>query len=186
MRSLAYRRAVPSPTRYLIHGVTGSGKTTLAADISARTGLPWHSMDELTWEPGWVPVPEAVQRQRGAAICAQDAWVMDTAYSSWLDLAVARAEVIVALDYPRWLSFGRLLKRTFTRVVDKKPICNGNTETWRQAFSRDSILVWHFRSFANKRARIRTWLDEPPGARVVHLTSPRATERWLATLRPPS
>ena len=77
-----YRRAVPRAQRYLIHGVTGSGKTTLAAQIGERTGIPWHSMDELTWEPGWVPVEEDVQRQRGAAICAQDAWVMDTAYSS--------------------------------------------------------------------------------------------------------
>jgi adenylate kinase family enzyme len=183
---LTYRRAVPPPTRYLIHGVTGSGKTTLAALISARTGIPWHSMDELTWEPGWVAVPEDVQRQRGAAICAQDAWVMDTAYSSWLDLALSRADVIVALDYPRWLSLARLVRRTVLRVVDQKPICNGNTETWRQTFSGDSIIVWHFRSFTRKRDRIRSWLDDPPGPQVVHLTSPRATSRWLETLEPAS
>jgi adenylate kinase family enzyme len=183
---LAYRRAVPTPRRYLIHGVTGSGKTTLAAAISARTGIPWHSMDELTWEPGWVPVPEDVQRQRGSAVCAQEAWVMDTAYSSWLDLALARADVLIALDYPRWISLRRLLRRTVARVVDKRQICNGNTETWRQTFSPDSIIVWHFRSFARKRAQISTWLHEPPVPEVVHLTSPRATRSWLATLGPPS
>jgi adenylate kinase family enzyme len=173
---------VPPPTRYLIHGVTGSGKTTLAAEISARTGIPWHSADELTWEPGWVQVPPEVQRERGAAICAQDAWVMDTAYSSWLDLALARADVIVALDYPRWLSLARLTRRTIARIVDKKLICNGNTETWRLVFSKESILLWHFRSFARKRAMIHSWLRDPPGPRFVHLTSPRATQRWLETL----
>jgi adenylate kinase family enzyme len=171
-------------TRYLIHGVTGSGKTTLAQEISARTGLPWHSSDELTWEPGWVPVPPDIQRERGAAICVQDAWVMDTAYSSWLDLALARADVLVALDYPRWVSLVRLTRRTLARVVDKKVICNGNVETWRLVFSKDSIIVWHFRSFARKRARIRTWLQEPPGPELVQLTSPRATRRWLETLGP--
>jgi adenylate kinase family enzyme len=175
---------VPTPTRYLIHGVTGSGKTTLAEQIAARTGLPWHSMDELTWEPGWVGVPEDVQRQRGAAICAQEAWVMDTAYSSWRDLAVSRADVIVALDYPRWLSLGRLLRRTAMRVIDKRPICNGNTETLRMTFSRDSILLWHFRSFTAKRQQIHAWVRESPGPQVVHLTSPRATEEWLVTLAP--
>ena len=172
-------------TRYLIHGVTGSGKTTLAEQIAARTGLPWHSMDELTWEPGWVAVPEDVQRERGAAVCAQEAWVMDTAYASWRDLAVARAHVIVALDYPRWLSLGRLLRRTAMRVIDKRPICNGNTETWRQTFSSDSIVLWHFRSFVDKRRQIRDWVRESPGPTVVHLTSPRATSAWLETLNRP-
>jgi adenylate kinase family enzyme len=182
---ITYRRAVPRPTRYLIHGVTGSGKTTLAADISARTGIPWHSMDDVAWEPGWIQVPEDVQRERGAAICAQDAWVMDTAYASWRDLALDRAQVLVALDYPRWRSLSRLLRRTVVRVVDKKPICNGNIETWRQTFSADSIIKWHFTSFAHKREQIRGWLHDPPGLQVVHLTSPRSTRQWLETLEPP-
>ena len=173
---------MPAATRYLIHGVTGSGKTTLAAEISARTGIPWHAMDELTWEPGWVAVPEDLQRERGAAICAQEAWVMDTAYTSWRDLAVARAHVIVALDYPRWLSLSRLVRRTAMRVIDKRQICNGNIETWRQTFSSDSIVLWHFRSFSAKRRQIRDWVRESPGPKVVRLTSPRATSAWLQSL----
>jgi murein DD-endopeptidase MepM/ murein hydrolase activator NlpD len=36
----------------LIYGVTGSGKTTLAEQIATRSGLPWYSVDDLTWEPG--------------------------------------------------------------------------------------------------------------------------------------
>jgi gluconate kinase len=28
--------------------VTGSGKTTIAQQIAARTGVPWHAVDELT------------------------------------------------------------------------------------------------------------------------------------------
>lgn len=68
------------------------------------------------------------------------------------------AEVIVALDYPRWLSLARLLRRTWRRVRDSQPVCNGNIETWAQVFGRDSIIVWHFTSFARKRARIRARL----------------------------
>jgi adenylate kinase family enzyme len=51
-----------------VYGVTGSGKTTLAAQIAERTGLPWHSVDDLTWEPGWVEVPVQEQRRRIEAI----------------------------------------------------------------------------------------------------------------------
>jgi hypothetical protein len=82
------------------------------------------------------------------------------------------------------VSLRRLVWRTLRRMIDKNKICNGNTETVRQAFSRDSVLVWHFRSFARKRDRIRGWVGSPPGAaeEVVRLTSPRATSRWLSSL----
>jgi len=158
---------MPHQNRMLVYGVTGSGKTTLAAGIAARTGLPWHAIDDLTWGSGWSPVPLQEQRNRVTSICTSQRWVIDTAYAQWLDIPLAHADVIVALDYPRWLSLSRLVRRTFLRVIDKKPVCNGNTETWRQVFSGDSILAWHFRSFSRKRARIRSWVAAPPGPAVV-------------------
>ena len=133
-----------------MYGVTGSGKSTLAAQISAATGIPWHSVDDLTWEPDWVPVDDQEQRRRIAAICARPAWILDSAYGKWLDVPLARVEVIVALDYPRWLSLSRLITRTAQRLVDRRTICNGNRETLRQTFGPNSIVRWHFQSFARK------------------------------------
>jgi adenylate kinase family enzyme len=171
------------PERILVYGVTGSGKTRLAEAISEATGIPWHAVDELTWEPGWVEVPTDEQRKRIAAICAGERWVLDTAYGRWLDIPLARVELIVALDFPRWLSLFRLIRRSVTRAVDGKPICNGNRESFRNIFSRRSIVGWHFKSFSRKRQRIRTWDADPAGPRVVRLTSPREVARWLGTLR---
>lgn len=167
--------------RILVYGVTGSGKSSLAERIAAALHLPCHLVDELTWEPGWVMVDEVEQRRRIGAICAQDRWVLDTAYGKWLELPLARVQLIVALDYSRWLSLGRLVSRTAVRIADRRPICNGNVETLRGAFSRNSIIVWHFRSFARKRARMRAW--EKDGMPVRRFTRPRDTERWLASLR---
>jgi adenylate kinase family enzyme len=170
------------PDRIVVYGVTGSGKSTLAALIAERTGLPYHSADDLSWQPGWVPVPDEEQRRRIAELCAGDRWVLDAAYGKWRDLVLARTELIVGLDYPRWLSLGRLLRRTLTRSVTRTKICNGNVESFRQMFSADSIIRWHFVSFAAKRARIRAWAAESPGPEIVRLTSPREARRWLATL----
>jgi adenylate kinase family enzyme len=168
----------------LVYGVTGSGKTTLARKLAEQTGLPWHCVDDLTWEPGWVTVPADEQRRRIATICTGDRWILDSAYSSWIDVVLPRTELIVALDYSRWRSLARLARRTLRRAIDRRTICNGNTETFRQMLSRDSILVWHFRSFARKRDRMRAWVADPAAPEVIRLTSPVATRRWLVSLQP--
>ncbi len=89
-------------------------------------------------------------------------------------------ELIVALDFPRWLSLLRLIRRTVARAVDGAYICNGNRESFRHMFSHDSIILWHFRSFSRKRNRIRAWEADPTAPEVVRLTSPREAETWLA------
>jgi adenylate kinase family enzyme len=171
--------------RVLIYGVTGSGKTRLARQVSERTGLPLHCVDDLTWEPGWVVVPADEQRRRITQICATDRWVLDHAYRSFLDVLLARADLVVGLDYPRWLSLARLIRRTLGRAIDGREICNGNTESFRRIFSRDSIIVWHFRSFGGRRRQIRAWAAAaPPGAQLVRLRSRAETRRWLASLPP--
>lgn len=134
------------PERILIYGVTGSGKTTVAAALAERTGLPWHSVDDVIgWEPGWMEV-----------------------------------------DYRRAVSLARLVCRRGVRLVTRRTVCNGNRERLRTAMSGDSIIVWNFRSFARKRKRVQTWLSDPIGPTVIRLTSPRATRRWLADVRPAS
>jgi adenylate kinase family enzyme len=168
--------------RILLYGVTGSGKSTLAAHLGAMLGIRWHAVDELCWEPGWVGVAPTEQRRRIEAICAGEEWILDAAYGTWLDVPLSRAELIVALDYPRWLSLSRLVRRTLARAVDGRPICNGNRETLRQAISRDSIVRWHFRSFRRKREQMREWERDPEVPRVVRLRSSRHTRRWLAAL----
>jgi adenylate kinase family enzyme len=170
------------PDRILVYGVTGSGKTTMAAAIAERTGLPWHSADDLTWEADWVQVELAEQRRRITEVCAGERWILDTAYGKWRDIPVARAQLIVGLDYPRWLSLSRLVRRTLARVIDRRTVCNGNIETLRGTFSRESIIVWHFKSFARKRRRIGEWAADPAAPNVVRLTSTKQTRRWLATL----
>ena len=125
------------------------------------------------------------------AICAGESWILDTAYNHWIDVPLG-LQLIVALDLPRAVSLARLVRRTVARVVDGRPVCNGNHESLRQVFSRESIILWHFRAFKSKRARIDEWEaagrpssasgrlapsrngsapygDDPVGARVEHL-----------------
>ncbi len=159
--------------------MTGSGKTTLAEQIGERLGLPWHSVDDLTWEPGWIQVPTDVQRSRIAAICGQSEWVLDTAYSAWRDIPLGSADLVIGLDFPRWVSLGRLIRRTATRMVTRTPVCNGNRESLKMLCSKDSIIVWHFKSFKRKQQRMRQWHADPQGPQVLLFRSPTAVTTWL-------
>jgi adenylate kinase family enzyme len=153
-----------------------------AERISASTGLPLTLADEMTWQPGWVPVAEQRQRELFGTVVAEDRWVLDTAYGAWLDIVLPRVELIVGLDYPRWLSLQRLIRRTLVRAIDKKPICNGNTESLRGIFSQDSIIRWHFQSFARKRRRMRQWAAAQDGPPVLIFTRPTDLERWISCI----
>jgi adenylate kinase family enzyme len=166
----------------LVHGVTGSGKTHLARHLSAVTGLPWIESDAEAWLPGWRQRPLAHQRERIATICARDRWILDSAYSTWRDVVLSRTELVIGLDYPRWLSLARLLRRTAVRIVDRRPVCGDNTETLRQTLSRESIVAWHFRSFRVKRADLDAWEADPSAPPVLRFRSPRELERWLTGL----
>jgi len=86
----------------------------------------------------------------------------------------------VPLDYPRWFSLQRLVRRTAARLLDRRVICNGNRESLRTTFSRDAIVLWHFQSFARKRERIRQWCADPVGPSTIRLPSSRQTAAWLA------
>lgn len=171
------------PTRILVYGVTGSGKTTLAKRLSEATGIPWHSVDDLAWMPNWQGVPDEEQIARVTEICKGEEWILDTAYAKWIDIPLARVQMIAALDYSRLFTLRRLVGRTLARVIDKRPVCNGNFESWRGVFSRDSIIAWHFKSFSRKRRRMRQWLSQLDGVEVVLLRRHRDAERWLDAMR---
>lgn len=165
--------------RILVYGATGSGKSTCALAIGARTGLPVTLVDEIAWNPGWVSTPEAEQRDRIAAVVAGDRWVLDSAYGSWLDLILPRVDLIVGLDYPRWFSLQRLIRRTVRRVVTRESVCNGNTEVWWRVFTHDSIILWHFLSFGRKRTRMHAWAKSPDAPPILLFTNAADLERWL-------
>ncbi|AYF28135.1 adenylate kinase [Micromonospora tulbaghiae] len=169
-----------APARILVEGIHGSGKSTLAAHLAQRFGLPWHPVDDLLWEPGWVEVPVAEQRRRIEAVCRRDRWIVDGAYHGWRDVVLGRADLVIGLDYPRGVSFRRLLRRTRRRLASGELICNGNRETLRSVLSRDSILVWHLTGFGRARRRMRAWAADPAGPPVLLFDDPAALDDWLA------
>lgn len=166
--------------RILVYGATGSGKSVMAKRLSELTGIPWTSVDDICWSPGWVQMPQDEQVAHFDDVTRSDSWILDSAYGGWRHLAHERADLVVALDYARLTSLSRLLRRTVTRILDRQEICNGNRESWRRVFARDSLVVWHFTSFRSKRAEMRSWAAAGYGPLVIRLRRPAQARAFVA------
>ena len=171
------------PQRVCVKGTTCSGKSTLAPELARRLRLTYIELDALHHGPNWSePSAEDFRaRVREAMERAPDGWVIDGNYDSKLgDLVVAEADTIVWLDLPLSVKWSRLWRRSVHRISNKVELWNGNRESWRGALaSRDSVLIWLFRSHVRHR---RTWPSRFDGdARLVRLRSEDEARRWLET-----
>jgi adenylate kinase family enzyme len=174
------------PIRINVIGTTGSGKSTLARRLSHELSIPDIELDELFWQPNWVGTPnEEFLAKVKTAIHATDSWVLHGNYSRTRPLVWTRATHILWLDYPPPFIFARLLKRTLRRSFTKEPMWAGNTESFSKAFlSRDSILMWFFKTYKNNRKVVPSLLEQPEyrHLQLLRLTSPSETSTLLTRL----
>ncbi|MEM7139502.1 MAG: AAA family ATPase [Actinomycetota bacterium] len=99
--------------RVVVTGLPGSGKSTFAAALHDRAGLPLIHLDLAFWQPGWTaPAPDewrVIQRD----LLAGDDWIADGNYAETLDLRLALADTVVVMATP-WPT---CLRRALRRVV---------------------------------------------------------------------
>ena len=170
--------------RICVIGSVGSGKTTLARQVSQRLAIPHVELDYLRWEANWVRAPREVFRERVADSLTGENWVVDGHYSKVRDIIWGRADTLVWLDYSLLRVMSRITKRSLTRIVSKQEVCNGNYETWGKLFSRKSVILHSLQSYHKRRRKYPVLLKQPEYAHlnIVHLRSPKAAEDWLLSL----
>lgn len=175
----------PGP-RIVVIGVTGSGKTTLAENLSRIFSLPHVELDALHWLPGWVQQERETFRQSVDQALASPAWVVDGNYAKARDIIWARATTLVWLNYPLPVTLWQLTGRTLRRMATREPLWNGNQESFRNTFmSKDSILLWALTSYSRLNRSFPAELALPENAhlQVIRLRSRAATARWLAEIQ---
>jgi adenylate kinase family enzyme len=170
--------------RYVIVGSTGSGKTTLARELSRIVAAPHIELDALHWSPNWTAASTEVFRTKVAEAVSADRWVIEGNYRVVRDLIWPRADCIVWLNYSLPLILRRLVPRTARRIITREPCCNGNREILRMAFSKDSIILWALQTYRRKRREYPVLLAERAagGTCIVEHKTPAQTEAWLQTV----
>lgn len=164
--------------RIVVTGSAGSGKSTFAVALAARTGLPVIHLDLSFWKPGWVAPSETEWREKQRDVLAGDAWIADGNYHETLDLRLARADTVVVLDMPWWLCSGRALRRGF-RMPDELPEgCDYPAwMRWRDEW-RLAARIWRKRRSEPEREReMISQQGQHLAVRV--LTSKRAVNDFL-------
>jgi adenylate kinase family enzyme len=172
--------------RVSVIGGTSTGKTTLSRELARCLDVPHIELDALHHESGWREATAEVLRARveAAFAAAPDGWIADGNYHGKLGTFVLeRADTVVFLDLPHRLALRRVLLRTFRRIVRREELWNGNRESLRATFSRESVVWWVVTNHRTHRTKWPERLAGLPHLHVVHLRSPREVRSFLQSIQ---
>lgn len=168
----------------MILGSAGAGKSTLAAALGERTGLPVVHLDVLFWRPGWVAAPEHQARRELSLAVDRPGWIIEGNFlpprSGELDPRFGRADTVVFLDVPRLRCAQRVLVRLVRdhgrRRADLPEGCWEGIDI--------PLLRWIWGYQKTDRPSVLGILRRLPGRVAVHrLRSDTDARKFLASLQ---
>lgn len=169
-------------SRVIVAGASGAGKTTLAAHIGVRLGLPHTEIDALFHGPGWTPRSEFVADVQRLA--AGERWVTEWQYALVRPLLAERADLLVWLDLPLPVVMRQVIWRTVRRRLLREELWNGNREPPFRTIVADPehIVRWAWTGHAKIEAKVLDLHEHRPDLPVVRLRSRAEVRRWCAGL----
>ena len=87
-------------TKAIVIGCPGSGKTTFAEKLKAKTGLPLFYLDAVWHKPDRTHISRAEFDTRLAEIIELDSWIIDGNYSRTLEVRIQMCDTVFLFDLP--------------------------------------------------------------------------------------
>ena len=172
--------------RVSVIGGSSTGKTTVSRELASLLGVPHIELDALHHDAGWQEAPADVLQARvdAALAAAPDGWVVDGNYHGKLGTYVLeRADTVVFLDLPLRTALRRVTWRTLRRSITREELWNGNRESFRIAFSRDSIVWWVIRNHGSHRKKWPERVAPLTHLQVIRLRSAGEVRDWLQSIQ---
>ncbi len=166
--------------RILILGPAGSGKSTLAERIGRILKIPVITLDRYFWNPNWEGTPKDEWKEKVKKLTMEEKWVMDGNYTSAnLTLRVRRADSIILIDFPRRISYLRVLTRRFRYRSKTRPsVADGCPEKIDREFL--GYIWWWWKTRRPQILRYLKRLDEIRD--VFILRNQKQIERFIQLL----
>lgn len=164
--------------RVVILGCPGSGKSTLARALGEKTSLPVVHGDKLFWHTGWVESSKEEIDRKLIAAAQEDHWIIDGNYTRTLPYRLQRADTILYLDLPRWVSVSSVIKRIFFyRGTTRPDLPEGCPERIELEFLS---WVWNFNK--TKREKLYALLEQYPDKTIHIFRSRRAVNKFIKSM----
>jgi adenylate kinase family enzyme len=173
--------------RVVVVGTSGAGKSTFARRLSSLAGIPHVELDAINWQEDWHSLalddPKEFRRRVAHATSAE-AWIIDGNYSVARDLTLGRATHLVWLDYSRWLTMRRVVRRSFDRTISGRELWpgTGNREHFSRWLRKDHPIRWAWNTYDRRQRDIAALFDDPALAHIAkhRVRTPDVAEGLLA------
>ena len=159
--------------RILILGCPGSGKSTFARALAARTGLPLVHLDNIWWRADGTHISREDFDRALGELLEGERWILDGDYSRTYEVRVRAADTVVFLDYPEDVCMAGIV----ARVGQQRP-----DMPWTER-ALDPELVALVQNYArDDRPALLSLLQQYPDKRSLIFTSREEAARWLSDL----
>lgn len=163
--------------RVAVIGSPGAGKSTFARKLGEITGLPVVHLDT---EHHRKDKDYYTNTSRWDAYALseieKEKWIIEGNFSSTFEQRFSRADTVIYIDTPRWLTIPRLFRRLFHRSPERRPeMPEGWTEKFNYKFFR---YAWRFKH--KRRPIYFSMLSQlPENKNIVKLSNRREANSFL-------
>lgn len=168
--------------RVAIFGNAGGGKSTLATELAAITGLPLYIVDKIRFPSGLTELPREEYDNLHSTIVACEHWIIEGFEN--IEMAWERfetADTLIHVDLPlsthAWWVTKRLVKGLFVQPAgwpDNAPVIESSIWSYRVLWSCHRYLTPKYRSYLSEVATEK---------RTFHLRSKRDIRRFLNAVK---
>jgi adenylate kinase family enzyme len=183
-------KGTDEPLRVCIIGGSGAGKSTLASQLAAALRLEHIELDAIHWQPGWIrPTNEEFHKNIEEAISKSEERIKNNEFNGWVadgnhkqakEIFWTKCTTVVWLDYSWTVITLRLAVRTVLNLIFKRPMCNGNYESFKNVIlNPDAPLYWVKAVQEHNRREFPRAFEKLENMTIYRLRTPQDCETWI-------